>query len=204
MNELTKRSVFVISVFVLFYQLSLSFAQEAVDLDYFDARLREKAVLIEKYHLSADNFFKHYRAGDLGNAQNELRFVLRYFPNHPTALLLMGSIARLKKAPALAMPYYQRALDLYPQHALTHAQYGAYLVDVGLTNDGINRLEQAIKMEPNLAQGHKWLAVAYNKIGQVELGRQAAERAKELESRKQSDRVPASPQTPASNDERGR
>lgn len=100
---------------VLLWHPSTGFGQSGVDLDYFDARFRKELAQIEAYHFTSSTFWRHYKAGDWRNALNELRFILRYFPNHPTALLLMGSISKLQKSSSLVIPYYQRAIALYPQ-----------------------------------------------------------------------------------------
>jgi Tfp pilus assembly protein PilF len=135
---------------------------------------------VEKYHLGPNNFWEKYRSGKFNYALQELDFVLRYYPNHPKALLLVGSIAKLTQSPSVAIPYYDKALRLFPQYALTHAQYGAFLVEIGNIAGGIAKLKEAIKMDPNLAPARAWLADAYQRKGELELARQEAVRAKEL------------------------
>jgi tetratricopeptide (TPR) repeat protein len=118
--------------------------------------------------------------GRFDYAKYDLNYVLERFVNHPKALMILGVFAKLTKAPLFPIPYYEKALMLYPQYALTHAQYGAYLVDIGRTDAGIAKLKKAIGMDPNLAFGHQMLVKAYLKIGNKDLARQAAERAKEI------------------------
>jgi tetratricopeptide (TPR) repeat protein len=110
----------------------------------------------------------------------DLKYTLDKFPNHPKALMLLGMGARLIKDPLLATTYYQKTLRLYPQHAFTHAQYGAYLADIGQVEEGISRLQKAIEIDPKLAVAYAWLSNAYAKIGNREMARQSAEKAKEL------------------------
>jgi tetratricopeptide (TPR) repeat protein len=110
----------------------------------------------------------------------DLIYTLDRFVNHPKALQLMGSLAELTNGPSLAIPYYQRALKLYPQYALTHAQFGVYLVDTGHINSGTAELKKAIEINPNLAIAYAWLASAYSRNGNLESARQAAERARAL------------------------
>ena len=152
-----------------------------MDNDYF-AKVRDEVLLsnVEKYHLGPENFWKLYKSGQYTVAIEDLKFVLRYYPNHPETLQLLGSIARLTHDSSLPIPYYEKALRLYPQYASTHAQYGAYLVDVGLIDAGIARLKHAIEMDSKLALAHAWLANAYYQNGNQELARQAAERARAL------------------------
>src|SRR5262249_17285920 len=109
----------------------------------------------------------------------DCKYTLDRIANHPKGLALTGMVARLTKNPSFAILYYQRALKWYPQYAITHAQYGGFLVDIGNTKAGIAELQKSIEMDPNLALGHQLLMKAYVKAGSPELARQAAERAKE-------------------------
>lgn len=153
--------------------------------DYFakdrDPKISELLHTVEQYHLSNANFWKKFNTpGQLEYALGDLQYVLGVFPNHPKALQLLGSVARLTKNLSLPLLFYQKALNLYPQYALTHAQYGAYLVDIGNIKAGITKLEEAIRMDPKLPQAHAWLAKAYYQSGNPELARQAAEQARKL------------------------
>jgi len=76
--------------------------------------------------------------------------------------------------------YFERAIALFPQHALTRAQYGLFLVSTNNVDAGIENLKQSIEMEPKLAAGYGGLAHAYVKKGDIEQARIAAQRAREL------------------------
>jgi len=157
-------------------------AQEVIDNDYF-SETRSNGLLrnVEQYHLSRHmGFWVEFKRGQYAYALKELQFVLRYFPNHPRALALLGALARIKKTPSLPIVYYERAIKLYPQRAFTYAQYGDYLIDVGNRKVGISLLEKAIQLDPKLPQAHAWLAKAYQQQGNLELARQEAKIAKEL------------------------
>ena len=114
------------------------------------------------------------------DAKGELDYALGRFPNYPRALMLLGMVAKLAKEPSWPIAYYEKALKLFPQYAVTHAQYGNYLVDIKQMEPGIAKLRDAIQIDPNLVVGHVWLARAYYQAGNAELGRQAAEKAREL------------------------
>jgi tetratricopeptide (TPR) repeat protein len=159
-----------------------AFADE-FDHDYFTAnqnpetrhQLREN----EAYHLNK-GVLDDFNAKRFDIVIGEVKYILRRFPNHPQALMLLGSAAILKKEPSLAIPYYQRAISLYPQYAITHVQFGAYLIDIDQIEIGIARLNKAIKMDPKSALAYGRLAEAYYKNGDLELARQAAKQAKAL------------------------
>lgn len=137
--------------------------------DYFqasqDPQIKHLLYLVEKHHLNA---CPHNTNGVLGDialgkyhlAIADLQYTLDRFVNHTKALQLMGSLVKLTESPSLGISYYEKALKLYPQYAFTHAQYGAFLVDIGRVDAGITRLKEAIEMDPNLVIAHAWLAKA--------------------------------------------
>jgi predicted Zn-dependent protease len=175
----------LILVFVVFsvFLVCSSVSAKNTNKDYFTIRTSQDRRLlrnVEKHHLSQKKFWKWYKAGKFSLALGELEFVLRYFPNHPKALQLLSSVALVSKKHSLAFPFFQNAINLYPQHALTHAQYGAHLVRMGLIEEGIVKLNAAINKNAKLVLGYVWLAQAYEKNGQSALARRAAEQAKVL------------------------
>jgi Tfp pilus assembly protein PilF len=122
--------------------------------------------------------------GDNQTVISNLKYVLRYFPNHPDALHFLSRIAKLTRTPSPPISYYHKALRLFPQHAYTHAQYGNYLAENSVNNvqikEGMANLKKAIEMDPRLAVAYAWLANAYYKTGNSELVLQAAKKAKLL------------------------
>ena len=159
-----------------------------INQDYFTANqypmIKRLLWSVETNHLD-DRVLQLYTAESRKSdsykyALENVKYVLEKFPNHPKALMVMSSVARLMKASAIPIPYYKNALRLYPQHAITQAQYGNYLVEIGQVDPGIESLKQAIETEPGLALAHAWLADAYVKKGDLELARLAAEEARKL------------------------
>jgi tetratricopeptide (TPR) repeat protein len=154
----------------------------AMDRDYFTASLDSENArdldLIDKAHTDAILYW--LRIGRIDGAMNDLKFTLDRFPNHPRALLLTEAVAGVTGVPTLPLPYYERALKIYPQYALTHSQYGKYLAEIGKVDKGIEELQQAIKISPELAVAHAWLAEAYKKAGKAELSRKSVEQARSL------------------------
>jgi len=171
---------------LLFYFLIVPcVAQRPINQDYFTANdspeIKQLLESVDFHHtrkaeewlLKGEMQYIHYALG-------ELEYTLDTFPNHPRALQIIGAYGKIKKVPQIAVPFYEKALRLYPQYALTHAQYGGYLVDVGETEEGIVRLKKAIEIDPRLAMAYDGLYKAYTKIGNLEMARETAERAKEL------------------------
>lgn len=112
---------------------------------------------VERYHLADENFWKEYREGHLKEARGGIVFVLKYVPNHPTALHLLGVISRQMGEPSYPIPYFERALRLLPQHAYTRAQYGDFLGSIGKREAGIRELREALLQDPGLIVAKAWL-----------------------------------------------
>ena len=180
MRRLIAKSIIILAMIMLSLNPGKSAARDARGLDYFNPEYKGELGEVEDYHLSKETFWKEFESRQYNYALQDLRFVLRYFPNHPKALQLMELLGKITQQPHLAIRYYEKAVKLYPQYALTHAQYGNYLVDIGQTEEGIGRLQRAIQINPKLAVTYYWLWDAYTKIGNLEMARQIAEKAKEL------------------------
>jgi Tfp pilus assembly protein PilF len=133
---------------------------------------------VEGAHLGAAG--DQMREGRFHYAIAELGYILDRFVNHPTALQMMATVAKLTKNRSLPIRYFERAISLYPRYALTHAQYGSYLVDIGQMEAGIARLEHAIRMDSKLVAAHVWIAKAYQQVGQLARAEEASRTAREL------------------------
>jgi predicted Zn-dependent protease len=136
--------------------------------DYFAAQFNPstQAYLesIENRHAS-ERVWALYRAGKYSEPLGDCKYVLARFPNHPRALHLLGEIAKTTEQLTMPIPYFERALKYYPQHAYTHAQYGHYLVEISATSAGIAELMEALRRDPNQLQAQAWLAQAMSAQG---------------------------------------
>ena len=141
--------------------------------DYFDPAKRQLLVQLKRYHLDAA--IKDMNDRKLNIAQAEIDFVLKWVPNHVEGLLVNEEIAKAKGAPELALGRYVRALEMYPDHAITHAQFGAYLLELGRVDAAIDSLTTAVRLDPSLGMAHRYLATAYRQKG--DLDRAASEEA---------------------------
>lgn len=148
--------------------------------DYFSADKSpgSYASIVEKNHvLTVPTWIKQ---GRLDNALGDIKYTLDRFPNHLVSLQQLSTVAQMIKNPSVAMNYFERAVTLYPQYALTRAQYGLYLVSINNIDAGIEKLLQSTEMEPTLAAGYVGLAYAYSKKRDLEHAREAAQKAREL------------------------
>jgi len=129
---------------------------------------------IEQNHLS--KALINLRQGKAREAINDCVYVLDRAVNHPKGLAILGFAARLAKEPSLPVRYYERAVTLYPGHAMTHAQYGKYLAEIGKGEEGVKRLQRAIEIDPGFKVAYTWLAHSYVQLGRVDLARQVIQR----------------------------
>lgn len=147
--------------------------ESGVGADYFDPQKRQLLVQLKRYHLDAA--VKDMNDRKLNIAQVEVDFVLKWVPNHVEGLLVNEAIAKAKGLPEAAVGRYLRALELYPNHAITHAQFGAYLLDLGRVDAAIDSLNTAVRLDATLGIAHSYLAKAYREKG--DLDRAASEEA---------------------------
>lgn len=157
-------------------------AQSGPGYDYFIAHevdsIRGYLNAVTMAH--TDKILGFIREGKMDAAIFDVKYTLDRFANHPKGLQMAGIVAQLTKKPSLAIHYYERALKMYPQYAITYAQYGGYLVGNGQIDAGIERLKEAVEKDPKLAGAYALLAKAYAKNGKTELARDAADKAREL------------------------
>jgi hypothetical protein len=128
--------------------------------DYFgrasDPETAQLIRMTERYHLTEDTFWTMFRKPDYRAARGELIFILRYIPNHPECLHLLGIVSNLMGEPAYPIYFYERAVRLFPARAYTRAQYGRYLVSIGHREAGLVELRAA-----HLADGTDPMVLAW-------------------------------------------
>jgi len=127
-----------------------------------------------------DKILGYIRENKMDAAILDVKYTLDRFANHPKGLQMAIIVSRLSKQTSLAVFYFERALKLYPQHAITYAQYGMFLLGSGQVDAAIARLKQAVEIDTKMVGAYALLAKAYSKHGDTELAVQAAEKARAL------------------------
>jgi tetratricopeptide (TPR) repeat protein len=160
---------------------------EGFNYDYFgkyEEGTRRYMYLVEQAHLDSSHLNKPVmqliKEASYVHAFGELKYVLDRIPNHPRALQIVSFLSRLTKKQSVAVGYFEKALGLYPQYAITHAQYGSFLMDIGTLDGGIEQVKQAIELDPKLAAGYALLSRAYLKKGDNNLAQEFEQKAREL------------------------
>ena len=169
-----------LTIIFLLFGHSSAYAQSPNFQDYFTADQGPASYLkiLESAHVRT--IPKWLNEGRMNNALGDIRYTLDRFPNHPVSLQQLSMVAQMTKNTALAVSYFERATTLFPQYALTQAQYGLFLVSVNNVDAGIEHLKKSVEMEPKLPAGYAGLAHAYAKKGDLEQAREAAKKAREL------------------------
>ncbi|MGE5176187.1 MAG: tetratricopeptide repeat protein [Hyphomicrobiales bacterium] len=132
--------------------------------DYFtratDPMTAKLVDVVERYHLSEDNYYQKYRQGLFPAARSDLLYVLRLLPNHPRALHLIAYDPNVMMRTSEVIWYFERAIRMFPRSAFTYAQYGRYMIDHGAKNVGIDLLDESLRLDPKLLDARAWLAEA--------------------------------------------
>lgn len=182
MKGATKHIILICAAWVLLLLPSLAISGPAYVRDYFDYAdepLAESQLqLIDEMHTR--RAIQLVRDGRYRDALMDLKFTLNHWPNHPQALMILVGVSQLAESPRIPGVYFEKALKLFPQHALTHAQYGKYLVDLGEANAGLEKLKYAVEKEPTLMPAHVWLSEAYAAMGDKGRASDEMEQAKKL------------------------
>ena len=135
-------------IFALVFASNSSHAMEA-NTDYFDPNATSDyyahVQVVEAYHLGqAITKLSERRV----SAKDDLDFILRHFPNHPKALALMVEYGKQQKDPGIALPYYQKAVELNPKIASIWSDYGAYQHELKNYDDAIFCFKKAVELKP--------------------------------------------------------
>jgi predicted Zn-dependent protease len=101
--------------------------------------------------------------GALDSALGHFKFILRYYPNHPRALPLMGDLSLRMEAPEVGDEYFRRAITLYPETmgATGYLNYGKFLVRAGRAADAISALKKSLAKDDSFSETHYYLGLAY-------------------------------------------
>lgn len=156
--------------------------RDGMHRDYYQAQLnrnnQELLRNVEKHHLQQG--IDRMNEGRFDNAVAEFDFILRYYPNHPRALLLMGELSRKMDKPGQAHEYFAKALNLFPHNPATYSVYGIFLQRSGDLGGAIEQYSKALERNPNHSEVHYNIGLAYLESGEPEKAREHAVRAYEL------------------------
>ena len=145
--------------------------------DYYAARGSSALQVVESYHLAPCQ--QKLRARDWVRAKAECDFILKIFPNHPTALLLVAEICeQWKSGPCLLLDdIFDRAVAINPKAATTFVVQGIHYNRIKRYTTAIDRFKTALALDPNSLNAHYNLALTYVDTKQYDLANLHAQRA---------------------------
>jgi tetratricopeptide (TPR) repeat protein len=145
--------------------------------DYYDPDWRHLLKKVDEYHLrqGTDKMLnKQYQY-----AWEDFDFMLRYFPNHPQALELMGDLSILMNKPEMGDDYYRKAFTLFPKgtRGSHYSGYAKFLIKTGRYKDAVEAGKTALKKTPNSTEAHYYLGLAYYALNDYKLANEHAQKA---------------------------
>ncbi|MCC7046115.1 MAG: tetratricopeptide repeat protein [Alphaproteobacteria bacterium] len=122
----------------------------------------------------------HHRAGRLGHAEAACRQVLRSDANQPTALNLLGTLARHAGRLDMAIELFRRAVAVVPDFADANYNLANALREKGDLAGALEAYGLAIEQRPEMPGAHNNLGVTLLASGDVAQAEEAFRRAVEL------------------------
>lgn len=120
--------------------------------------------------------------GDSETTRRLLKKVLEFDPYHEFSVELLATMAHESRNPRLAIPYYQKLIEINPWRPEYHGRYSHVLGINGELELGIQESQRALELNPTLIQSHHWLAEAYSRRGNVELSQKHRAILKQFQS----------------------
>lgn len=124
----------------------------------------------------------YFRAGELKAAAEHYESALKLRPDYGIALNNLGNIHLTSDRPLLALPYYERALALSGKADRVDAlnNMGLALDRLGRTTEAIERLREAVALEPGYEKAYNNLGLILARLGDLGGALEAYRRAVEL------------------------
>jgi tetratricopeptide (TPR) repeat protein len=149
---------------------------QPVDNDYYASKGTPLLRTVEAYHLAPAE--EKLKLRQYQQARNELAFILKYFPNHPRALLILGQLCTEWKAPeCLPDVVFEKAIQVRPDEPSVYVVQGIYLHRTKRYKEAIASYEKGLALDPDSMNGHYNLALALLETRQYDLANQHAQRA---------------------------
>src|SRR3989442_54636 len=107
------------------------------------------------------------QAGNLQQAEQVYRDILRADPNQPEALYQLGRIAYGSGYPGAAGTPLTQAPLPQPNTSVAHNRLGVDLLNQGKSAEAATCFEQALRLDPDYAEAHYNLGIVYAGQGKL-------------------------------------
>ena len=123
---------------------------------------------------------QHYEKGELLEAEQVCRGILRQQPEDLDALHTLGVILCQRQQPDEAIIHLERVVQIQANHAEAWGNLGGALQQQGKLEAAIAHYQKAIELNPNFADAHQNLSVALQGLDQLEAAVECCDRVIEL------------------------
>ena len=131
---------------------------------------------VNKYHLQKG--VESLRKGRYQYAWADFDFMLRYFPNHPRALMLMAELCESWRNPKCrAEEYFAKAIEMSPEQAPAHIINGIHKHQQGKYDEAVQSYQTALSINPDSGNAHYNLGLAYVAKGDFDNANKHAQKA---------------------------
>ena len=105
-----------------------------------------------------------------------------YTPDSAQLHFFLGFVQlHLKHVPE-ATAELESSLRIDPDHFAANLKYGEMLLIEGHPNDALPKLSRAVKLDPESAEAHRYLADTYEQLGQAQEATRERAKAAELKN----------------------
>lgn len=111
---------------------------------------------------------KQHQSGDLAQAEQQVRRIVRLDPLHADALHLLGMIGHQRGESAVAIEYIGKAIAVNGRRAVYHANLGAAQQAGGDLSAAEQCFRRAIQLQPEYPEAHFNLAMTLAQTGRLE------------------------------------
>ncbi|BAW80578.1 hypothetical conserved protein [Candidatus Nitrosoglobus terrae] len=145
--------------------------------DYYDRASQPSNLLtnVEGYHINL--IYDGLRDKYYPKVENNIKFILDYFPNHPRALTILAQYTSEFHKYKFAEEYFGRALKLFPNTASTYGIYGFYLHRQGKLEEAIAQYRKAISLKEDYSEAYYNLGLALLDEGKAKEANKVAQKA---------------------------
>ncbi|MFS0513734.1 tetratricopeptide repeat protein [Nostoc sp. UIC 10607] len=101
-----------------------------------------------------------FNQGDLTGAEENLRKLIKQFPDDSFGHFQLGNVLFRQKKPEEAISSYQEAIRLQPKYALAHNAIGMVYASQSRWDEAITEYKKALEINPNYGEGLTNFALA--------------------------------------------
>jgi len=109
---------------------------------------------------------QNHKKNNFQIAEKFYKEILEINSNHFASIFYLGTLLAQTKRLNLAKPMLFKAIQIQPNYADAHNNFGNILKELGEYKDALNSYEKAIQIQPNLASAHYNHGVVLEKLGE--------------------------------------